>query len=133
MGLLGDSAVGTVDQAMAGVLLAKFGMLRILGLVNKVLVIDELHAYDAYMSEIIARLLQWCKVLDIPVILLSATLQSSQKKKYIGCFTDRQIDLPDAYPLITQVGADGAMTTIKTEASLTSLYQFEPDKCGSDA
>lgn len=73
-GLLSSYAVGTVDQAMMAVLPVKYGVLRLLGLSGKALVIDELHAYDVYMSEILFCLLQWCRALEIPVVLLSATL-----------------------------------------------------------
>ena len=71
-GLLGSYAVGTVDQAMMSVLMIKYGVLRLLGLAQKALVIDELHAYDAYMNEILELLLMWCRALEIPVVLLSA-------------------------------------------------------------
>ena len=57
-GLLSAYAVGTVDQAMMSVLMVKYGVLRLLGLAGKALVIDELHAYDVYMSEILHRLLE---------------------------------------------------------------------------
>src|SRR5207247_8747567 len=72
--MLAAHGVGTVDQAMLAGLNVKFGFLRLYGLADRVLVIDEVHAYDAYMSAIIGRLLQWCACLKIPVILLSATL-----------------------------------------------------------
>ena len=71
-GLLAPYAVGTVDQAMMAVLMVKYGVLRLLGLAQKTLVIDELHSYDIYMSELIERLLEWCKALEIPVVMLSA-------------------------------------------------------------
>lgn len=60
-------------------MMVKYGVLRLMGLSGKVLVIDELHAYDAYMSQILHRLLQWCKELEIPVVLLSATLPPAKK------------------------------------------------------
>ena len=78
-GLLAPYGVGTVDQALMAAMHVKFGFLRLLGLAGKVLIIDEVHAYDAYMSQILARLLEWTRVLDIPVILLSATLPQSRK------------------------------------------------------
>ena len=107
-GMLSENAVGTVDQAMASVLRIKYGMLRLLGLAEKVLIIDEIHAYDAYMSRIIARLLDWCRALQIPVILLSATLQQTQKEKYIACYSEnRDRAVPTAYPLITCVDQSG--------------------------
>lgn len=107
-GLLSENAVGTVDQAMAAVVFQKYGLLRLTGLMGKVLIIDEIHAYDAYMSEIIERLLFWCRALKIPVILLSATLQKSQKERYLACFgAGAETVLSNAYPLVTQVDPDG--------------------------
>ncbi len=38
------------------------------------MIIDEVHAYDTYMTTIIERLLTWLRALDASVILLSATL-----------------------------------------------------------
>lgn len=106
--LLSENAVGTVDQAMASVLLIKYGMLRLTGLANKVLIVDEIHAYDSYMTRILVCLMQWCHAMRIPVILLSATLHKKQKEEYLKCFTDV---LPQTgfqeYPLITQVDQAG--------------------------
>lgn len=109
-GLLAENAVGTVDQAMAAVLYRQYGLLRLTGLAGKVLLIDEIHAYDAYMSEIIGRLLEWCDALRIPVILLSATLQRAQKEHYLGCYGIRaNVSISDAYPLVTQVDGQGRL------------------------
>lgn len=134
MGLLDENGVGTVDQAMAGVLLSRFSVLRLLGLTEKVLIIDELHAYDAYMQEIIQSLLRWCHALRIPVILLSATLQNSQREAYLSCFTDcvTPLTLSSAYPLITQVDTKGQISEIKAEASMNSTYTFCPERFGED-
>lgn len=134
MGLLDENGVGTVDQAMAGVLVSRFSVLRLLGLTNKVLIVDELHAYDAYMSEIIQSLLRWCRVLRIPVILLSATLQNSQRQAYLSCFANAEpLPTPSAsYPLITQVDGAGHLSEIKAQAAMTSEYTFQPIRFGED-
>ena len=104
-GLLGQYAVGTVDQAMLAATNVKYGVLRLLGLSNKVLIIDEIHSYDAYMSEIIVRLLEWCKALQIPVVLLSATLPPALKEKLLAPHTSERMS--GDYPLITMVGRTG--------------------------
>ena len=132
MGLLDENGVGTVDQAMAGILKARFSVLRLLGLDNKVLVIDELHAYDAYMSEIIQALLRWCKALQIPVVLLSATLQESQRHAYLSCYTDQVDCLSSGYPLITQVDSVGTITQTEAAATMKTDYCFKPVHFGDD-
>ncbi|GIH29593.1 CRISPR-associated helicase/endonuclease Cas3 [Acrocarpospora phusangensis] len=73
-GLLANLAVGTVDQALLSVLRGRHNVLRMLGLAGKVLVIDEVHAYDAYMQGLLKVLLEWLGSLRVPVVLLSATL-----------------------------------------------------------
>ncbi|MBQ3590315.1 MAG: DEAD/DEAH box helicase, partial [Clostridia bacterium] len=85
--LLSPWAVGTVDQVLMSVLRVKYGVLRLLGLFGKVLVLDEIHAYDAYMSSIIKRLLEWCKVLKIPVVMLSATLPEEKRAELLAVYT----------------------------------------------
>ena len=107
-GLLGQFSVGTVDQAMFAATNVRYGVLRLLGLSNKVLVIDEIHSYDAYMSEIIVRLLEWCKALEIPVVMLSATLPPAMKQKLLAPYGNQ--DYSEAYPLIMTIDADGTVT-----------------------
>lgn len=104
-GLLGSYAVGTVDQAMMSVLLVKYGVLRLLGLAEKTLVIDELHSYDVYMSAILHRLLVWCKALEIPVVLLSATLPPEKKEQMLSAYTSDPI--PSCYPSVTAITESG--------------------------
>ncbi len=90
--LLASEGVGTVDQALLCALRVKFGPLRLLGLSQKTLVVDEVHAYDEFMGVLLERLLQWCRALEVNVILLSATLSQAQKialcRAYGGAETD---------------------------------------------
>ena len=121
-GLLSPYAVGTVDQAMMSVLNVKFGFLRMLGLSGKVLIIDEVHAYDAYMTSIIERLLQWCSSLKVPVILLSATLPDEKRMSFLSAYTRKESILGSAkksYPLITVAGRDGDIKEYPVEGSST--------------
>ena len=121
-GLLCQNSVGTVDQCMAAVLRIKYGMLKMLGLLNKVVIIDELHAYDAYMSRIIRKMLIWFKELNIPVIMLSATLPDKTKKMYLNVFSGEEFVPTDAYPLITYVEADHIKEVICTSFKKEVLH-----------
>ena len=56
---LADFVVATVDQMLMMALKRKHVMLLHVGLSEKVVVIDEVHAYDAYMNEYLEMALQW--------------------------------------------------------------------------
>jgi CRISPR-associated endonuclease/helicase Cas3 len=78
-GLLAPFGVGTIDQALMAVLQTRHVFVRLHGLAGKVLIIDEVHAYDTYMSALLDRLLEWLAALRSPVVLLSATLPRSRR------------------------------------------------------
>jgi CRISPR-associated endonuclease/helicase Cas3 len=77
--LFAPFGVGTVDQAELAALNVKHVALRLVGLAGKVVIFDEVHAYDTYMTTIVARLLEWFTALDTSVIILSATLPQAQR------------------------------------------------------
>ena len=78
-GLLSSFVVCTIDQVLMTALQARHVMLRYLGLASKVIIIDEVHAYDAYMSEYLSAALYWLGQMNAPVILMSATLPSDTR------------------------------------------------------
>lgn len=77
--LLAQVGVGTVDQALQAALVLRHQFVRMFGLSRNVVIIDEVHAYDAYMEVLLEHLLQWLGALRVPVILLSATLPSERR------------------------------------------------------
>ena len=66
--------VGTIDQLLFAATRTKHVMLRMAGLAGKVVVLDEVHAADVYMSQFLAECLRWLGQARVPVVLLSATL-----------------------------------------------------------
>lgn len=111
--LLDHFVVGTIDQLLLASLKQKHFMLRHLGLANKVVIIDECHAFDAFMNVYLERTLEWLGSYNVPVILLSATLPANTRNKvleayYRGCSgRSRGMEYKDegvgayAYPRIT--------------------------------
>lgn len=84
--LLAPFGVGTIDQAELGALNARHNMLRLVALAGKVVILDEVHAYDTYMTTIIERLLAWLSALGTSVIILSATLPQSRRERLARAF-----------------------------------------------
>jgi CRISPR-associated endonuclease/helicase Cas3 len=115
---LADVGVGTIDQAFLGVLPAKYQALRLLGLAERVLIVDEAHAYDAYMGRELERLLEFQGALGGSAIVLSATLPRTVREGLASAFA-KGLGCPapalaaDAYPLVSVVAADRAQEEAK--------------------
>ncbi len=112
--LLAQLGAGTVDQCLLAVLRTPHQAMRLFGLQRKVLIVDEVHSYDAYMTETLATLLRAHAALGGSAILLSATLSARTRDELISAFSsgvaseDREIRLPAPapYPLLTHLRAD---------------------------
>ncbi|MCY4454646.1 MAG: CRISPR-associated helicase Cas3' [Immundisolibacterales bacterium] len=83
---LADAGAGTIDQAILAVLPSRHQSLRLLGLMRRVLILDEVHAYDAYMQREMERLLEFQAGLGGSAILLSATLPLSIRRRLTDAF-----------------------------------------------
>lgn len=72
--LAGAIAVGTIDQALLATLAVDHAHLRSTCLLRSLLVVDEVHASDPYMTRLLAELLTRMRAADGHVLLMSATL-----------------------------------------------------------
>ena len=79
--LLSEYGVGTVDQALLTILPVRHNFVRLWGLANRVVIFDEIHVYDAYTGTLLIHLLRWLLALGSSVVLLSATLSPSIRRK----------------------------------------------------
>ena len=112
--LLADIGVGTIDQALLSVLPIKHQSLRVIGLSHKILIVDEVHAYDDYMLNLLKQTIILHGASGGSVILLSATLPNKTRKDLLTTFYtartgDNQMveSESNAYPLVTGFGIDG--------------------------
>lgn len=122
-GMLASFAVGTIDQLLFAGLKSRHLALRHLALAGKVIVIDEVHAYDAYMSVYLERVLSWLGGYRVPVVMLSATLPAERRRvlieAYCGTSEDSasgRLQHDDAYPLLT-AAPYGANPTVARPAA----------------
>lgn len=112
---LDDFVVGTVDQFLMLSLKQRHLALRHLGFNKKVVIIDEVHAYDAYMSQFLKESVTWLGAYGVPVIILSATLPQDKRIELMESYRigsgekiskEKKVEQRnkmsiDAYPLIT--------------------------------
>ncbi len=82
--LAAQIAVGTVDQVMLGSLKVKNAHMRAAGLARNLLVVDEVHASDAYMNEVLAAVLDAHLGAGGHALLMSATLGSMARHRWLG-------------------------------------------------
>lgn len=129
--IMDDFVIGTIDQLLSMSLKQRHLFLKHLGFTKKVVVIDEVHAYDSYMDQYLEKSLKWLGAYDVPVIILSATLPAEKRKELIESYIKGkgakskdiiydEIIEDDSYPLITYTDDK----TIKYECD----FKLEDDK-----
>ncbi|MET9778494.1 CRISPR-associated helicase Cas3' [Streptomyces sp. NPDC006367] len=140
--MLASFVAGTIDQLLFAGLKSRHLALRHLAVAGKVVVIDEAHAYDTYMSVYLDRVLAWLGAYRVPVVVLSATLPAARRRELVEAYAGRTEagtsapgtsgDVPatdeiatdgiatDAYPLLTAVSPGGVPLVRRPQASARS-------------
>ena len=121
--LFSPLACGTVDQLMQAGMNLKADDLRLLALTNKVVIIDEFHAYDAYMMEIIKTLLRWLRAMHVPVVILSATLLEDTRKELFSIYSEDSLGAA-GYPRIT-CACEGHVKAYTCDPAVHKEYMCE--------
>jgi CRISPR-associated endonuclease/helicase Cas3 len=121
--MLADFAIGTVDHLLMMALKQKHVMLRHLAIANKVVVIDECHAYDAFMDTYLCRALSWLGAYKTPTVILSATLTAAKRAELINAYLGKtdSLSLSAAYPLVTYINDGGDVCEIAAPASKSGV------------
>ena len=99
--LLSEYGVGTADQALLTILPVRHNFVRLWGLANRVVVFDEIHAYDAYTGTLLVHLLRWLLALGSSVVLLSATLSPSIRRKLADAVGSNLPEPEQPYPRLS--------------------------------
>jgi len=102
---------GTIDQALLSVLPSRHQSLRLWGLADRVLIVDEAHCYDPYVNRELERLIEFHTALGGSTIVLSATLAMTARRRLAAAFAKGAganapgISSPD-YPLLTAISTN---------------------------
>lgn len=113
-GLLAPFGVGTVDQALLGIIAAKHFFVRQYGLAGKVVILDEVHSYDLYTGTLLDRLVKRLRELKATVIILSATLTAARRQELLGI--QQSEPASNDYPLLS-AAVDGHLFTRSVEST----------------
>ena len=89
---LGQIGICTVDQVLLSVLPVRHKFVRGFGVNKAVIIIDEVHAYDAYMHGLLGEVLRRQKATSGSAILLSATLPAGIRAKLLKAWESNGVD-----------------------------------------
>ena len=90
-----------MDQALLTILPVRHQFVRLWGLANRVVVFDEIHAYDAYTGTLLVHLLSWLVAMGSSVVLLSATLPPSFRRDLARIVGAEMPEVEAEYPRLS--------------------------------
>jgi len=110
---LGAISVATVDQILIGTLPVKHNFVRSFGVRKSVLILDEVHSFDEYMSGLVTQILKGQHAVFGSVIFLSATLPIDRRDRFLSVYGGATFDT--SYPIVSWSGVDGTTKTFTIE------------------
>lgn len=120
---LGQIGVCTVDQVLLSVLPVRHKFVRGFGINKSVLIVDEVHAYDAYMYGLLGEVLKNQRACGGSAVLLSATLSTPLRDKLLAAWESHAATDEENAPYPALWHATGGPT-----APLTVADEHQPPR-----
>lgn len=113
--LLSPFGIGTIDQITLAAQRSRHWFLRLFGLVNKTVIIDEAHAYDLYQQRILEATIAWLADAGSTLIILSATLPRTVRDSLVQAWCRGHQTRP------VSDGPEGAITIVDHQGAVKHL------------
>ncbi len=130
--LLAPYGVGTIDQALQGMVAVKHFFVRRFALAGKVVILDEVHSYDVYTGSLVTALVRELLHLGCTVLVLSATLTAARRRELLSAAGSHELESPDAYPLITTARHGVSATQIAPAFTSTKTIRLRSAAISED-
>ncbi|WP_416875673.1 CRISPR-associated helicase Cas3' [Kitasatospora sp. SC0581] len=130
LGLLSTFGVGTVDQVALASQRSAHWFLRLFGLANKTVVIDEAHAYQLFQERLLGAAVAWLADAGASVVVLSATLPAATREALVAAWCrGHRTAVGDAAVRGTATrpaAAKGPVTVVDRHGRITRAAPDEP-------
>ncbi|MFE7129142.1 CRISPR-associated endonuclease Cas3'' [Streptomyces sp. NPDC057617] len=93
-GLVSTFGIGTVDQVVLASQLSLHWFLRLFGLANKTVIIDEAHAHEMFRRHLLSATVSWLADAGASVVVLSATLPAEARRSLVDAWCEGHLVRP---------------------------------------
>jgi len=131
--LLAPYGVGTIDQALQGMVTVKHFFVRRFALAGKIVILDEIHSYDIYTGTLVGALVGELLNLGCSVIVLSATLTAGRRQELLMAAGCAETVSPTAYPLVTCAQRRGTVRHLQPQWSTTKTVHLRTEAMEENA
>ena len=133
---LAELGVGTLDQALLGVLPTRYNTMRLAGLADRVLIVDEAHSYEPYTEEMLQTLLTHQAMIGGSAVVMTATLPLRLRETLLSAWARGRsaagtIDPPRGYPSLTLADANGEVAGTAVDPVPDTVRRVAVTRIGS--